>query len=159
MEWMWISTACFFQNPVNTQSYLVYFWGQNLNFPEPLEGIIIRLAKQSDRFPSFSKSSNNLHKNSDANEIFIHLVVRKWNVMIFKGKWMKRKCWCFILTHLLSWKCHWELLFCELQFQDWISWSGWLIFLFLLNLMDNIEGTEIHQHYWKNMKAIWRISI
>lgn len=88
MEWMWISTACFFQNPVNTQSYLVYFWGQNLNFPEPLEGIIIGLAKQSDRFPSFSKSSNNLHKNSDANEMLWYLKENEWKESVDVLYWL-----------------------------------------------------------------------
>lgn len=41
-------------------SYLVYFRSQNLNLPESLEGIVVRLTEQSDWFPSFSESSNNL---------------------------------------------------------------------------------------------------
>lgn len=58
-------------------SYLVYFWGQNLNFSESLEGIIVRLSKQSDRFPSFSEPSNYLHKHSINLEYIEEKCVRK----------------------------------------------------------------------------------
>lgn len=51
-------------------SYLVYFWRQNLNFSESLEGIIVRFSKQSDRFPTFSESSNYLHNHGNGKDTF-----------------------------------------------------------------------------------------
>lgn len=57
------------QTPRQTHSYLVHFWGQNLNLPESLEGIIVGLSEQSDRFSSLSKTSNYLHNHDGAKKI------------------------------------------------------------------------------------------
>lgn len=52
------------RHSTNLSLYLVYFWSENLNFPESLKGIVVGLSKESDWFPAFSEATDNLLKKT-----------------------------------------------------------------------------------------------